>query len=183
MGISVYCSSGDNGAEIGRDGSAHVLAPASCEFAMACGATVLSNGTESAWEKTGGGFSERFAVPPWQTAIPSAAGRYGVQAGRGVPDVAAQQSPGYYVVMEGTELAMGGTSAIAPFWAALTARLNQRLGVPIGFVTPLLYAKANATPFNSVTQGNNGRYDAGEGWNPCTGLGTPNGTALESTLR
>ena len=182
-GVSVFCASGDNGAEVDAEGRAHVLAPASSEFAMACGATAIAGDLESAWENTGGGFSERFGVPPWQQCVAAIASRYGVAAGRGVPDVAAQQSPGYYVVMEGTELAMGGTSAVAPVWAALAARLNQRLGTPIGFVAPLLYAPENAACFGNVTQGGNGRYEAGAGWNPCTGLGTPIGTALENALR
>ncbi len=181
-GISVFCAAGDNGAEVDAEGRAHVVAPASSEFAIACGATAIAGGVESAWENTGGGFSERFGVPPWQQCVPVVASHYGVAAGRGVPDVAAQQSPGYYVVMEGTELAMGGTSAVAPVWAALAARINQRLGVPIGFAAPFLYAPANAACFANVTQGGNGRYEAGAGWNPCTGLGTPIGTALEKTM-
>ena len=150
---------------------------------MACGATALAGDVESAWENTGGGFSERFGVPAWQQSVAATASRYGIAAGRGVPDVAAQQSPGYYVVMQGTELAMGGTSAVAPVWAALAARLNQRLGTPVGFIAPLLYAPENTACFGNVTQGGNGRYEAGAGWNPCTGLGTPIGTALENTLR
>lgn len=183
VGVSVFCASGDNGAELDAQGHAHVLAPASSTFAIACGATVVSNGAERAWNKGGGGFSERFAVPPWQTAVPASASRYSAKPGRGTPDVAGQQLPGYYVVMEGTELAMGGTSAVAPMWAALAARINQRLSVPIGFFTPLLYAQENGAALKPVTEGENDRYRAAHGWNPCTGLGTPIGTALESALR
>jgi kumamolisin len=77
---------------------------------------------------------------------------------------------------------MGGTSAIAPMWAALAARLNQRLGKSIGLITPLLYA-ASERIFHDVTEGTNGRYQACAGWNPCTGLGVPRGTAIEAALR
>jgi kumamolisin len=185
-GVSVFCSSGDNGAELDYDGKPHVLAPASSPFAIACGATVITadaGAQEQAWEKTGGGFSERFEAPQWQEVARSTTSRYDVNAGRGVPDVAAQQAPGYYVVMEGIELAMGGTSAVAPMWSALTARINQRLGVPIGFFSPILYRQPDEQLFVDVTTGSNGRFQAGAGWNPCTGLGVPVGIAIEKALR
>ena len=184
LGVSIFCAAGDNGAEVDASGKPHVLAPASSEFAVACGATVIgSDGSEAAWEKGGGGFSERFGIPTWQTAVRSSAASSHAMAGRGVPDVAAQQSPGYYVVMDGTELAMGGTSSVAPMWAALAARINQRVGTPIGFIAPLLYGRPNASLFTAITRGDNGRYHAGPGWNPCTGLGTPIGAAIETALR
>lgn len=185
LGVSVFCSSGDNGAEVGDDGRPHVLAPASSPFVHACGATTISadapNGPESAWEKTGGGFSEHFGVPPWQAVAAESASREHISAGRGVPDVAGQQEPGYIVYLDGVELAMGGTSAVAPMWAALAARINQRLGAPIGFFAPLLYS-ANAALFHDVTSGSNGRFQARAGWNACTGLGVPAGVALEEAL-
>jgi kumamolisin len=106
-----------------------------------------------------------------------------MHAGRGVPDVAAQQQPGYYVVMDGVELAMGGTSAVAPVWSALTARINQQLGVPIGFFTPTLYQRSGDRLFSDVDAGSNDRFQAGAGWNPCTGLGVPIGLAIEKALR
>ena len=185
LGVSVFCSSGDNGAELDYDGRPHVLAPASSPFVLSCGATVIAdaNPQEAAWERTGGGFSERFDVPPWQGDAGNSAAGYGVRAGRGVPDVAAQQSPGYYVVMDAVELAMGGTSAVAPMWAAMTARINQHLGVPAGFFAPLLYRAVGGPAFTAVIAGNNGRFKAGPGWNPCTGLGVPNGVEIENSLR
>lgn len=185
-GVSVFCSSGDNGAELDYDGKPHVLAPASSPFAVACGATVLppnAGAQELAWERTGGGFSERFEVPEWQDVARTCASHHRVNAGRGVPDVAGQEQPGYYVVMDGAELAMGGTSAIAPMWAALTARINQGLGAPIGFFSPILYRRSDEQLFVDVTTGNNGRFQAGAGWDPCTGLGVPVGMAIEKALR
>ena len=90
--------------------------------------------------------------------------------------------PGYTVCLEGTVLAVGGTSAIAPMWSAMAARLNQRLGHPIGFFAPLLYG-APATCLRDVTSGGNDRFRSAAGWNPCTGLGVPIGDAIERALR
>ncbi len=71
LGVSIFCASGDNGAEMDYDGKPHVLAPASSAFAHACGATEIqadtAAGQEVTWQKSGGGFSERFSVPPWQS--------------------------------------------------------------------------------------------------------------------
>ncbi len=185
MGVTICCSSGDNGAEVDDNGKPHVVAPASIPFAVACGATIIQDGglEEQTWEKTGGGFSERFDVPQWQGAARSSAMQYGMQPGRGVPDVAAQQLPGYYVVMEGAELAMGGTSAVAPVWSALIARINEQIGVPAGSFLPILYEQSGEKIFREVTSGGNGRFQAGAGWNPCTGLGTPIGIAIAERLR
>jgi kumamolisin len=121
-------------------------------------------------------------VPPWQNLAASAAAGYRLAPGRGVPDFAAQAMPGYSVVFEGVTFAMGGTSAVAPVWAALTARLNQRLEKPLGFFSPLLYG-APATLFRDVTSGSNDRFHSAAGWNPCTGLGVPAGNAIEAMLR
>lgn len=178
VGVSVFCASGDNGAELDADGTPHVLAPASSPFAHACGGTQLADGngasSEVVWPKTGGGFSDRFAVPPWQIEV--------VKAGRGVPDFAAEAMPGHRVYFNGTAFAMGGTSAVAPMWSALTARIAQRLGHPLGFFAPLLYNVGARTSFRPITSGGNDQYKSAPGWNPCTGLGVPIGTALESTL-
>jgi kumamolisin len=73
---------------------------------------------------------------------------------------------------------VGAPSAVAPLWAGLIARINQGLNKPVGLINPLLYAApANAT-FRDITQGNNGDYKAGAGWDACTGLGSPNGQNL-----
>ena len=90
--------------------------------------------------------------------------------------------PGYSVSLDGVALAMGGTSAVAPVWASLTARINQRLGVPCGLFSPLLYG-AHEQLFRDVTEGSNGRFQARAGWNPCTGLGVPLAGAIEAALR
>ena len=80
-------------------------------------------------------------------------------------------------------MVIGGTSAVAPLWAALVARLNQKLGHPVGFLNPLLYgATVGSSGFNDVTVGNNGAYHAGKGWDACTGWGSPNGAKLLAKL-
>jgi kumamolisin len=188
VGMSVFCASGDDGAETSITGKPLVLAPASSPFAHACGGTSLedANGSpaaEHAWESTGGGFSAHFAAPSWQTAALAEAKRLGVEGGRGLPDVVAQVQPGFRVVIGGQRKAAGGTSAVAPFWAALTARFNQKLGKASGFYAPLLYSGATETAlFAEVVLGDNGQYKAHAGWNPCTGLGTPKGTGILSAL-
>ncbi len=77
---------------------------------------------------------------------------------------------------------IGGTSAVAPLWAALVARLAQSAGRPLGLLQPTLYASAGrgatATGFRDITSGSNGDYSAGAGWDPCTGLGVPLGADL-----
>ena len=108
--------------------------------------------------------------------------------GRGVPDVSAVADPqtGYQVRVDGQDTVIGGTSAVAPLWAALVARLAQSTGKPLGLVQPLLYdsvaAGAVAEGFRDITVGDNGAYRAAAGWDACTGLGVPNGTQLLSAI-
>ncbi len=185
LGVTILCASGDKGAHVDPNGEAQVLAPASSPFAHACGATQIAAGdssAESGWLNSGGGFSGRVPVPSWQTTASAVAAQYKVAPGRGVPDFAAETVPGYMVYVGGKPFAMGGTSAVAPAWAALVARINQRLGKPAGFFAPLLYA-AVQSPLREITSGGNDRYQCAPGWNPCTGLGVPVGTALEAALR
>jgi len=67
-------------------------------------------------------------------------------------------------------------------WAGLIALMNQIIGKPVGFVQPALY-RIGESAFHDITKGNNGAYHAGPGWDPCTGLGSPNGTALVKALQ
>ena len=81
---------------------------------------------------------------------------------------------------------IGGTSAVAPLWAGLIARLAQATGKKFGLLQPMLYAGVSAgvaqPGFNDIVSGNNGAYKAGPGWDACTGLGSPNGSALLTLL-
>src|SRR5262249_12360769 len=139
------------------------------------GGTIQS---ETVWNEgagggaTGGGYSTTFARPPWQAG----------GAGRGVPDVAgdADSNTGWLVRVDGRDEVIGGTSAVARMWAGLVALLNARLGKPVGFLTPLLYQNPGA--FRDIVSGNNGAYAAGPGWDPCTGLGSPDGGKLLAAL-
>jgi len=197
MGVTVLAAAGDDGSSDGStNGSPEVDFPASSPFVVACGGTKLTIsgtaiGNEQVWNElssnegaTGGGVSELFALPTFQLSakVPKAPNGF---AGRGVPDVAGDADPetGYNVVVDGQSTVIGGTSAVAPLWAGLFALINQSLGTNVGYVNPLLYAaKAEAT-FHDITSGNNGSYSAGPGWDACTGLGTPNGTALLTALK
>ncbi len=197
LGVTVCAAAGDNGSgDAVADGKAHVDFPASSPFMLACGGTrLLASATaitaETVWNvstasATGGGVSDFFALPTYQakTKVPLSANGDG-RKGRGVPDVAADADPntGYQIRVDGQDLVIGGTSAVAPLWAALVARLNQKLGHPVGFLNPILYgAKVGSSGFNDVTVGSNGAYKAGKGWDACTGWGSPNGTKLLARL-
>ncbi|HWN34885.1 MAG TPA: peptidase S53, partial [Pseudonocardia sp.] len=180
----------------------HVDFPAASPNALACGGTRLeadaSSGavsTETVWNNgtgggaTGGGVSTTFGLPAWQASagVPARAGGSG-HSGRGVPDVAAVADPqtGYRVRVNGSDTVVGGTSAVAPLWAALAARLAQATGRPLGLPQPALYRGAAAGTvargFRDITSGNNGAYRAGPGWDACTGLGVPVGTDLLAAL-
>jgi kumamolisin len=193
MGVTVYCAAGDDGANDfpagpGQQPGNHADFPASSAYVVGCGGTritVENNAitSEVVWNDpsggaTGGGFSTLFQRPTWQPA-------YQNQTGRGVPDVCGDASPlsGYAVRVDGQDTVIGGTSAVAPLWAGLTALLNQKLGKPVGFVNPALYALPTASgAFHDITQGDNNGYSAGSGWDPCTGLGRPDGAKLLAGL-
>ena len=131
---------------------------------------------------TGGGYSAQFPLPSWQSGAgvkPPSGG------GRGVPDVSGDADPnsGYQVLVDGQSLVIGGTSAVAPLWSGLIALLNQKLGKPVGFLQPVLYGiPASAGAFHDITQGSNGAFSAGPGWDACTGLGSPSGAKLLAAL-
>ena len=197
MGVTVTVAAGDNGSADGlADRRSHVDFPASSPYSLACGGTRLE-GTgstiteELVWDDgpnsaTGGGVSDYFALPSYQlnAKVPRSVNS-GHYAGRGVPDVAGDADPysGYEVVVDGVNTTIGGTSAVAPLWAGLIARINQHLGKPVGFLNPLLYSQvASGGGFHPITQGTNGAFKAGPGWNPCTGLGSPNGAKILSLL-
>jgi kumamolisin len=201
MGASVTVAAGDNGSGDGvTDGQPHTDFPASSPHALACGGTSLqgdpSTGTissETVWNDgagggaTGGGVSGTFALPAWQADAGVPANPAGAP-GRGVPDVAGNADPatGYQVLIDGQQSVIGGTSAVAPLWAALIARFAQSLGKSFGLIQVSLYAGVQAGQaipgLRDIASGNNGAYAAGPGWDACTGLGVPEGAALLSIL-
>jgi kumamolisin len=202
LGATVCVSAGNNGSNDGIvDGLPHVNFPASSPRVLACGGTTLHADpvtgaimSETVWNDslsggaTGGGVSDVFPLPSWQAnaGVPARAGTG--NSGRGVPDVAGNADPatGYQVLINGESAVVGGTSAVAALWAALTCRVAQASGRPLGAIQQRLYAGVNpgtSTPgFRSITTGNNGAYSAGPGWDACTGLGSPDGLSLCALL-
>ena len=196
MGITVCVASGDSGSTDGvGDGSDHVDFPASSPYALGCGgtsmqATLTAITSEVVWNDganggaSGGGISSFFPTPAWQTGK-SAAHSNGTSIAltkRGVPDVAGDADPGtgYNVRIDGTNTVIGGTSAVAPLWAGLIARINQTTGTPAGYLNPMLYSKPQG--LRDIISGSNGDFEAAKGWDACTGLGTPNGPVLHSAV-
>jgi kumamolisin len=196
MGVTVCVASGDNGSGDGvDDGSDHVDFPASSPFALGCGGTSLK-ATSSAisgevvWNDgasggaSGGGISGFFPAPSWQSSVSAvtSAGKKTALTQRGVPDVAGNADPetGYDVQVDGSAFVIGGTSAVAPLWAALIARLNQLSGKSAGLMNPQLYQAPQA--FRDITSGNNGDFAAVAGWDACTGMGSPNAAALRTVI-
>src|ERR1700749_3066598 len=181
MGITICVAAGDDGSSDGiTDGHAHVDFPCASPFVLAVGGTLLrtgAKGSERAWKdgagrradnggSTGGAVSARLARPAWQSGLDIAPVNPGQTAGRIVPDVAANASAntGYFVVAGGQQEISGGTSAAAPLWAALIARMNQQLagGKRVGYLTPLLYGTAHGgsaplgkTGCNDIHSGDN----------------------------
>ena len=192
--------------------------PATQPFVTGVGGTSMTavgpKPTESAWNDHlnptshfpegagGGGISHDFPMPTYQSA-PGVQNPYssgapcGLTTGvcREIPDVSASADPlrGYTVFERGKWIAVGGTSAAAPLWAAITALLDVQQGTlqKVGFISPALYklVSTNKPVLNDVTQGNidytttaGGLYPAGRGYDMATGLGSPNGTGLSQYL-
>ncbi len=195
MGVNVFSAAGDNGATDGLDdGALHTDFPSSSPGVIGNGGsklTLTADGAiakETVWNElahhqgaTGGGISQINPKPPVQRALPI--------AGRGVPDIAGNADPvtGFKMFVPagvpgkvGVEL-VGGTSAVAPLYAALAARLEQNLGHPIGDLQQAIYA-APADAFHDIKTGNNDGYKAQAGWDAATGRGSVNGTELLAYL-
>ncbi|MGI4788729.1 MAG: S53 family peptidase [Janthinobacterium lividum] len=210
LGITVCTASGDSGSadfaanNPNWDDQAHVDFPSSSPHVLACGGTRITVAKDAithevVWHPganvgSGGGVSRYFALPTFQADahVPPAVNPKGPVM-RGVPDVCgdAASESGYRVLCDGQEFpdptqglpGIGGTSAVAPLWAGLIALLAQSLSAKLGWINPQLYQIASdAGAFNDITTGNNGDYHAVPGWDPCTGLGSPDGKKLQQSL-
>lgn len=208
-GISIFIASGDQGV-YGREGPGnsifHPDFPASSPWVTSVGGTDFVTpsvvGEEMAWEGSGGGFSNTFGTASWQAA---AVAQYKMIAaetlppsfmwnatGRGYPDLSCLGGSGnaYCVSAEVGSLAgVWGTSASTPVVAGMFAQLNNvRLHAglpPMGFVNPFIYQ--NMDCFFDVVKGvNDGGFNFGftavEGWDPATGVGTPDYAKLEERV-
>ena len=223
VGVSVFVSSGDDGSDCGvGDGSAHVEYPGSDQWVVCCGGTMITNVAgarfnEGTWNDsgggaTGGGISDHFDPQTWQAkaGVPSSVNP-GHRKGRGVPDVAGNASPnsGYDLWLYGTQFSKlvvtsgkfigesgfieGGTSAVAPLYAALAALINAARGTRCPFLNPVLYRLNGTSVLRDINDGLNNQwsgeskpapsYKSGPGWDACTGLGSINGNALLAALR
>ena len=188
LGVSVFVSSGDGGS----GNPAEVLYPASDPWVTGCGGVTIENVsgatfTEVAWGGSGGGISNAFPLPTWQSwvHIPTSVNPKG-HVGRGVPDISGDADPasGYMLILNGAPTGpWGGTSAVAPFYAGLVALMNASLDEPVGFLNPSLYAFNASDVYCDVITGSNGLYSAGIGWDACTGLGSVFGTAMVTAIQ
>lgn len=201
-GMTICCAAGDDGSRDQESAGAHVDFPASSPYALGVGGTTLhvSAGatpvlTETVWNElrrkkgaTGGGVSFVFPRPAYQRGVrlphPAELPRLN---GRGVPDVAAVADPLTGVIVmhvSGRKLVpMGGTSAAAPVWAGLVARINEALRARCGFLNPVLYRLRAHNILRDISVGSNGAFMANHGWDACTGLGAPGGRQLLAALR
>jgi kumamolisin len=206
LGITVCIASGDHGtADLDAsdwDGKIHVDHPACDDLVLGCGGTQIASNKDVVWNDgtpfdvnvqggggwaSGGGISEIFPVPSYQAAAKLPDSIDNGKSGRGVPDVA-MSATNYFTRVDTSEGASGGTSAVAPLMAALVTRLNQAKKKSVGFLNPFLYSNVAKGVVQDVTSGTNAikntikGYEAGPGWDACTGLGTPDGTAILNNL-
>jgi subtilase family serine protease len=209
--VSIFASSGDDGADTRNVRGVHV--PASSPLVTGVGGTTLAVQTDGAssetvWNDdvpgasssgarlsaTGGGVSVRYARPGYQDGLPV------IGDHRGVPDVAAVAEPGMatLLVRGGHEgiYAGGGTSESAPLWAGIAALADQDAHRQLGFLNAGLYRIGHSPQyhhaFHDITQGDNtvtlpsGKdidgYSARPGWDPVTGWGSPNAQVLVPLL-
>jgi kumamolisin len=210
-GITICVSSGDDGSgdQMGDD-RCHVDFPASSPHVLSVGGTEIVRGDveKPGWVApgdrnggggaTGGGVSVVWDRPDWQT-VQVASLNPGAIDGRVVPDVSALAGPPFYdLIFVGHPAPNGGTSASAPLWAALIARVYELLppAKQHRFLTPLLYGTGtNSKPLGvhvcrDIDAGHDnasfplpGRgYKVGPGYDANTGFGVPAGREMVKAL-
>lgn len=198
-GITVVVSTGDYGSRSYANSPNYTVQyPAVSPYVLACGGTVVTDSnlaTEVVWNQgnasSAGGLSRLYPVPAWQTGLTAKqypSGSVGGITGRAIPDVSGhavgyQYYYGYsgasqYGIYQSNGV---GTSAVAPLYAGLIARLNAVIQGRCGFVNSFFYT--NPSAFNDIVRGNNAApaavgYAATSGWDACTGLGSPNGVNI-----
>ena len=202
QGQSFYSASGDHDAFVGEPDF-----PSESPFITQVGGTTLTTTPGGAWSAetvwnwgyvpavtnylgSGGGISTYYAIPDWQQGV-SMTNNQGSTTLRNIPDVALT-ADNVYVRAKHADQNVGGTSCAAPLWAALTALMNELAATngqpPVGFVNPAVYAFCQssnyASAFHDIATGNNestnspAEFTATNGYDLCTGWGTPNGGRL-----
>jgi subtilase family serine protease len=203
QGQNLFSASGDDGSW--QD--AEFVWPSDSVYVTSVGGTdLVTSGaagpwaSETAWAGSGGGYSpNKFAIPSWQTAAAKGCAKCS-QTYRNGPDVSANANYTFYVCSDqgsnpyfgGKECAgnvFGGTSFAAPMWAGYLALANEQLLLnggtsTVGFINPTLYgvysSSSYASDFHDITSGceEDGGYCATTGYDPVTGIGSPNGAGL-----
>lgn len=210
-GLSVFIASGDQGVwgrtGMEADGLFHPDFPGSSPYVTTVGGTEFATrsvmGDETTWADGGGGFSNTFAMPSYQTDAVAGYLASGVllpdsyqynATGRAYPDVSALAgvANGYCVAAKGKFQKVGGTSAACPVFAGTIAILNDMLlakgEAAMGFLNPWIYSVAGpGGAFLDVTSGINNAgtgngFTATTGWDAATGFGTPNFPVMEQLV-
>jgi len=199
LGITILVASGDDGSRCQvSDGKAHCYYPASDPWITCCGGTTIQNVAGSSFAEltwndngiTGGGISDMFPVPAWQSSagIPASANP-AHNTGRGIPDIAGYAN-GYTIYLNGAQSGpWWGTSETAPLYdAGLVALVNANLGYSAGYLNPALYKMGGTPVFRDIADnGSNAAgpapgYKAGPKWDACTGWGSLDGGALLTAI-
>jgi subtilase family serine protease len=201
--VTVVASSGDTGAISDEGPPTQVGMPASDPLVLAVGGSILAVARpgggylgEMAWNEgtdaSAGGFSSLFPRPSYQDVLVHAG------ATRGVPDVAANADSATAMAVEygdGEFRPATGTSASTPLWAGVIALADQEAGRHLGFINPAVYTIARGPAyhqaFHDIVTGDNSvvwptgvfdGYNAGPGWDPVTGWGSPDARYLVPLL-
>ena len=202
QGQSFYNASGDSDAFTGS-----IPFPSeSTNITQVGGTTLTMVGTgagyqsEKVWNWGGGtgssgGISPTYSIPSWQQGINMTLNQ-GSTTKRNIPDVALTGDNVYVRYNNGSKGIFGGTSCAAPLWAGFTALINQQAAAlgksGVGFINPAIYTIGKGASYNldfhDITTGNNtwsgspSKFYATNGYDLCTGWGTPNGQNLIDAL-
>lgn len=198
-GTSILFASGDGGVSGSQSASCKNFVPtfpSGCPFMTSVGATTGT--TETSATFSSGGFSNFFGRPSYQSSAVSTyltalgstnSGKFNT-SGRAFPDVSAQ-GQNVEIVVAGAAERVAGTSCSSPIFASVISLLNDQLITagksPLGFLNPFLYSAAGAAALNDITTGSNpgcstNGFPAKAGWDPVTGLGTPNFAKLKAAV-
>lgn len=197
-GISIFAAAGDDGAvDNAPSGKFNTDYPASDPNVTAAGGTrlLIERGqisSEMAWNSsggaTGGGISQKFPRPDFQKDLNIPKNPQNPNfLGRGVPDIAGNADPstGWKIKVGGVDQLSGGTSAVAPMFAGLSLRISSIIGQNTGPWNPFLYRQGmgGGAIYNDIIMGHNNGYSTAFGWDPVTGWGSVNGTAMLDAIR